>query len=133
VRPSGQSFLGGSELYGCAEVFCNLSETDAGSFALEAAATSLTPFLSPGGVDAALASDILVSATILEALQSRLLVGEFTWSGTMSLTYDYEQAVTPPGVPEPATWIAMLVGFGATGAVLRRRGPGSSLAASPEK
>ena len=29
--------------------------------------------------------------------------------------------INPPPVPEPATWAMMLVGFGVTGAVLRRR------------
>ena len=31
--------------------------------------------------------------------------------------------VTPPGVPEPATWAMMLMGFGVAGFALRRRRP----------
>lgn len=33
----------------------------------------------------------------------------------------YTTAAPPPGVPEPATWAMMLIGFGAAGAGLRRR------------
>ena len=33
----------------------------------------------------------------------------------------YTTAAPPPGVPEPATWAMMLMGFGAAGAGLRRR------------
>jgi hypothetical protein len=32
-----------------------------------------------------------------------------------------EFTVTTPGVPEPASWVMMIVGLGAAGAVLRRR------------
>lgn len=39
-------------------------------------------------------------------------------SGTVSITYTY----TPPAaVPEPATWLMMIAGFGAVGATMRRR------------
>jgi hypothetical protein len=34
-------------------------------------------------------------------------------------------ASVPPGVPEPATWMLMLLGFGAVGAAMRRRQPAS--------
>ena len=44
--------------------------------------------------------------------------------GTLTLddTQGWSNAVlyTPPGVPEPATWAMMLLGFGAAGAALRR-------------
>lgn len=44
------------------------------------------------------------------------------WCGTTNytLTYNYTPNATS-GVPEPATWAMMLVGFGAIGAGLRRR------------
>ena len=35
--------------------------------------------------------------------------------------HDYSSAAAAGGVPEPATWAAMLVGFGGLGAMLRRR------------
>ena len=33
----------------------------------------------------------------------------------------FSQALATPGIPEPATWAMMILGFGATGAVIRRR------------
>jgi hypothetical protein len=38
-------------------------------------------------------------------------------SGTGTFTYNY----TPSGVPEPSTWLSMILGFGLVGAGLRRR------------
>ncbi len=35
--------------------------------------------------------------------------------------YDYAQLPATAGVPEPATWAVMILGFGAAGTVLRRR------------
>lgn len=37
------------------------------------------------------------------------------WNGTVTVTYGYTAAV-----PEPATWAMLILGFGATGSVLRR-------------
>lgn len=37
------------------------------------------------------------------------------WNGTVTVTYGYTAAV-----PEPATWALLILGFGATGSVLRR-------------
>jgi hypothetical protein len=41
-------------------------------------------------------------------------------------------SITIPGIPEPATWAMMLIGFGGLGAAMRmrRRGVGSALAAA---
>jgi hypothetical protein len=35
--------------------------------------------------------------------------------------FDYRNAALPQGVPEPATWALMILGFGAAGSALRRR------------
>ena len=44
-----------------------------------------------------------------------------SYSGTINFN-------TPPGVPEPGTWAMMLLGFGATGLMLRRRNRRTMLA-----
>ncbi len=46
-------------------------------------------------------------------------------SGRATLTYNYTAVVAAAtgAVPEPATWALMIMGFGAAGAVLRRRRP----------
>ncbi len=39
-----------------------------------------------------------------------------------SVTYNYDAAISPPGgVPEPASWALLIMGFGLTGATMRRR------------
>lgn len=79
-------------------------------------------FLAAGGLDVTLGPEIthFGIAIITERVGSDIYA-DFTWNGTLSLTYSYDPAVSAPGVPEPAAWIAMLLGFGATGTALRRR------------
>lgn len=43
------------------------------------------------------------------------------WGVDNLVITDNTQVVTPPGVPEPATWAVMILGFGAAGSMLRRR------------
>jgi hypothetical protein len=43
------------------------------------------------------------------------------FSGAMDGTFDWSITERDAGVPEPASWTLMLVGFGGLGAVLRRR------------
>ncbi|MBX3483692.1 PEPxxWA-CTERM sorting domain-containing protein [Phenylobacterium sp.] len=50
--------------------------------------------------------------------------GDEAWGiDNIAITYDGVRDTPPPGpgVPEPATWAMMIVGFGAAGAMLRRR------------
>ena len=52
-----------------------------------------------------------------------------TVSGDVSLTYTYTPNAPSPGVPEPATWSLMLLGFAGSGAALRsRRKPAPAVA-----
>lgn len=41
--------------------------------------------------------------------------------GLDNIAFDVRAVTAAPGVPEPATWAMMIVGFGAVGATLRRR------------
>ena len=45
-------------------------------------------------------------------------------------SFRFTNGQTVGGVPEPSTWMTMLLGFAAIGAVLRRRKPGAKLAAA---
>ena len=44
----------------------------------------------------------------------------FSYSGKTVVAIE-EFSVTPPGVPEPASWAMLIAGFGLTGAAMRRR------------
>jgi len=50
--------------------------------------------------------------------------------GAATISYGYDAATPPPvgGVPEPASWAMMLLGFGAMGAMMRRRSTSISFA-----
>lgn len=43
-------------------------------------------------------------------------------SSSFKLVYNYTPAALLSGVPEPSTWLMMILGFGAVGFALRRRG-----------
>jgi hypothetical protein len=47
--------------------------------------------------------------------------GTQSFAGSMDGTFDWQITERDAGVPEPATWALMLVGFGGMGAALRRR------------
>ena len=49
---------------------------------------------------------------------SRINKIEFTSSGN---SFEFDSLAGSVGVPEPATWAMMIIGFGAVGAVIRRR------------
>ena len=55
--------------------------------------------------------------------------GSFTGTGTLSFlgqaptgTQTFRGSINVPGVPEPASWLLMITGFGAVGGALRRGG-----------
>jgi hypothetical protein len=48
------------------------------------------------------------------------VAGELDWVGAATLTYSYDPFVVSPGVPEPADWTLLLVGFAGLGVALRR-------------
>ncbi|SFP98538.1 PEPxxWA-CTERM sorting domain-containing protein [Sphingomonas rubra] len=52
---------------------------------------------------------------------------DFCGTANYRLTYDYTPLAVG-GVPEPATWAMLLVGFGAIGSAMRRRKPVTALA-----
>ncbi len=56
---------------------------------------------------------------------SRVNKIEFTSSGN---SFEFDSLAGSVGVPEPATWAMMILGFGAVGAVIRRRRASLSLA-----
>jgi hypothetical protein len=92
------------------------------AFGFELAASDLTPFQAPGGLDPVLVSRILLRGGA--AVGSDVITtftGGLEWSGSLKLAYTYEPlSPSPPtGVPEPMTWSLMVLGFGLTGAALR--------------
>jgi hypothetical protein len=56
--------------------------------------------------------------------------GGVNYGEDLSFNFDLGSPADPgaPGVPEPATWAMMILGFGAVGGVLRRRRAGGALA-----
>ena len=44
------------------------------------------------------------------------------------LAFTFDGAINAPGIPEPATWLMLILGFGAIGGALRRSRPHGSLA-----
>lgn len=74
------------------------------------------------------AANYFVDVIGIEALQAASARGFAALNSSGSLPtlitasgHDYSSAAAAGGVPEPATWAAMLVGFGGLGAMLRRR------------
>lgn len=59
---------------------------------------------------------------VVDSTQSVTLYDTSTWSLGSVDFYIQTAAAPPPGVPEPATWALTILGFGAVGATLRRRG-----------
>jgi hypothetical protein len=115
LRP--QSNLACSGAAGCLQV-AHVQD----AFGFELAASDLTPFQAPGGLDPVLVSRILLRGGA--AVGSDVIptfTGGLEWSGSLKLAYTYEPLGPPPptGVPEPMTWSLMVLGFGLTGAALR--------------
>jgi hypothetical protein len=111
---------------------CNVQQDTQQAFDFAVEAASLAPFLAPGGVDATLASNLLVAIIPANPLGGYILGGEFHWNGALTLTYQYEAPAGPiASAPEPRAWALMIAGFGLAGGALRRRprkvGHGSDL------
>ncbi|MDP3747930.1 MAG: PEPxxWA-CTERM sorting domain-containing protein [Phenylobacterium sp.] len=94
------------------------------SFGFDVAALDLNPFLAPGGVDLGLKSIIDLDTVIYGMTGGSILTSsaELNWDGDLRVVYTYDPAIVqvPTGVPEPASWAMMIVGFGLSGAALRR-------------
>ena len=43
------------------------------------------------------------------------------WTADSTFQIDFAEPVTPPSVPEPATWATMFIGFATAASVMRRR------------
>jgi hypothetical protein len=122
------SFVSFAEVISCTtptRPACLSIEEARSPYNFNAAATDLAPFGAPGGVDLDLISQILLMGVALgDAAALVEESGTLTWSGQVSLTYDYIPRAAPPAlaaVPEPATWALMLAGLGVAGTALRRR------------
>lgn len=61
----------------------------------------------------------------------RLAFGSTSRDNIGPLLDNVSLAVTPSAVPEPATWLMMLAGFGIVGSAMRRRRPARTLPAFP--
>ncbi|MDP3855066.1 PEPxxWA-CTERM sorting domain-containing protein [Phenylobacterium sp.] len=104
--------------------FCINSKKEIQSFGFDVAALDLNPFLVPGGVDLGLKSTIDLDTVIYGMTGGSILTSsaELNWVGDLRVVYTYDLPVieVPTGVPEPASWAMMIVGFGLSGAALRR-------------
>lgn len=72
---------------------------------------------SPGGIDA---QDIVLPAPLNVRYVTAFLTGTNGEVDFQNMGFTAEISV-PGGVPEPATWAMMLLGFGAVGAAMRRK------------
>lgn len=91
------------------------------AFEFDVEADDLSPFLQPGGVEALLGSRVILAVQRDGFFAIAAATGVLDWSGALSLTYTYEPTGGPSAAPEPVTWSLMIVGFGLSGAGLRRR------------
>ena len=74
--------------------------------------------------DATAPKRTVTSALLIPALLLSVLAADCQQTGHTGYVYlDGFGAVTPPagGVPEPATWAMMIMGFGAMGGMMRRQ------------
>lgn len=63
----------------------------------------------------------------------RLAFGSTSKDNIGPLLDNVSLGVTPSAVPEPATWLMMLAGFGIVGSAMRRRRPARTLPAFPDR
>jgi len=81
--------------------------------------SGFAPFLGTGDVSFAYASTNGFSLSNPSMLSLLASIG-----GSATITYNYELPSPPTGgVPEPASWALMLMGFGAMGVAMRRHRP----------
>lgn len=84
----------------------------------EADAVSMGGMIVPGSVLAPYSLVTLNGGGVEGAVVASALHGEGAFVGGAAFT---GLPATGPAVPEPATWLMMIVGFGAIGAIMRRR------------
>lgn len=121
----GSADVGSETPFSCAAIgvpFCVETQTTQDDFDFTTEAENLTPYLAPGGVIATLQSVMAFNGfdqTFIDLIQSGI-ASSIDWDGELRLTYIYEPTA---GIPEPAAWALMIVGFGLSGGALRRRRP----------
>lgn len=108
--------------------FCLFPTEDNDAFNFDVAVANLLLYGAPGGVDAALSSRLSLNGVVFgDSVISATAASSLDWVGDLTLTYTYQQIVGPPpvhnpgSVPEPASWALMIMGFGLSGSLLRRR------------
>jgi hypothetical protein len=87
---------------------------------VQVGALSVMPALGdPGGIEA---QDIALAAPLNVRYVTAFLTGSNRQVDFQNIGFTAEvSAPPPPAVPEPSTWAMMIMGFGAAGALLRRR------------
>ena len=114
--PLASATLSGNETYAEGSIFGSLSLSGA-LFALLTGA-NVNPFLYTGGQSSILLAPIASVAPQVGSIQ----FGPGSPGGSYSLRVTYNFT----GVPEPATWAMMLMGFAAIGFAMRRRAQASA-------
>lgn len=107
----------------------SFSLSDPAYFSIDGGLTDLANFNSrPGGDRGDWATGILDAALAVLPMGTVLPVGAADWAALDALGWNQAASAWflnqggATGVPEPATWITLLAGFGLAGAAMRRRG-----------
>ncbi len=99
------------------------------SYGFASLKTSLGDILIPGGLFPPASGDQFISSTnfgLKVDFGKSVWVESATWGGSQN-SNEFDNVIA--GVPEPASWAMLIVGFGAVGTIARRRRSGVSVAA----